>query len=313
MNFLERHIASYIHKEGLKSSRLLLAVSGGRDSMTLWHAMKQIASDFHIELHIAHFHHGQTDQTPQVLQFRDEVFDWIQEKALQESIPFSVEMHQGKPLHSEDLLRKARWSFLKRMCLDKQCKAIVTAHHLNDLLETRLLRLIRGVGPQGIQAMTVYDGQVFRPFLDLFQKDILEAYQHIEYKEDPSNTSFQVLRNWLRHQWLPDLEKQVPGAVKVFSRSLALLSQKREQIKTEDFFDEQGINRLAFESLARVDQQQVIASYLRWQNLKNYTSSHVFEVQKRLKTPQKNFEFWLLKHRWVVTPTHITLSKKSSL
>lgn len=311
LNALEKHLASQVHKTGLKNSRLLLAISGGKDSMTLLHSMNQIATDFGMDLQVAHFHHGHTDETAIVHNFRDQALDIVRRKCSSYKNPFYFEIHQGKKLHSEDLLRKSRWSFLKQISKKAQCKAIVTAHHKNDLLETRLLRLIRGVGLQGMESMTTLDGHIFRPLLNVLQKDVIEAYTTpIEYIEDPSNASDHTLRNWMRTQWLPDLEKRSSGAIKALARSLDLLSQKHDEIQTEAFWDKQGIHRTALEGLSKEHQHQVIASYLRQHNFTNYTASHIFEIQKRLQSSQKTFDFCLLKHKWVVSPTHIKAYKK---
>ena len=305
-NKLEKHIASQIHKANLKGSRLLLAVSGGRDSMTLLHSMYQIASDFQLHLYVGHFHHGQEDKA--LAHFRDQALHCIQKKCKNDRHPLYFEIHQGRSLKSEDDLRKARWSFLKKVSQKTNCKAIVTAHHRDDLLETRLLRLIRGVGKQGLQSMQVFDGQIFRPLLNLSQKEILQSYAHLDYIEDPTNQSHHSLRNWIRHQWLPDLEKKSRGAIQALSRSLDLLS--RHQIPDfviENCLDNQSLKRELLEKLPTDHQYQVIANYLCKRKLDNYKASHIFEIQKRLQTSQKNFEFQLLKHKWMVSPTHITV------
>ena len=308
LNTLEKHIASQIHKSSLRASKLLLAVSGGRDSMTLLHSMNQIAPDFQLQLYIAHFHHGQKDIDPKTLHFRNKALNLIQKQCKINNNPLHFDIHKGELLRSENDLRNARWSFLKRICHEIGCKAIVTAHHKNDLLETRILRLMRGVGGQGLRAMEVFDGQIFRPLLEITQQQLFQAYtEKINYIEDPSNQSHLTLRNWLRRHWLPVLEKRSPGAIKALSRSLDILTKENTQLpfKKESYIDAQGIRREYFEKLSIDQKCQLLAHYLYEKKLSNYTSSHILEIQKRLKTSQKNFEFWLLKHKWIVSPAYI--------
>ena len=312
LNTLEKHIASQIHKSSLKASKLLFAVSGGRDSMTLLHSMNQIASDFQLQFYIAHFHHGQKDMDSKTLNFRDKALNLIQKQCENDNNPLHFEVYEGEPLKSENDLRSARWLFLKKTCYEIGCKAIVTAHHKNDLLETRILRLIRGVGHQGLKAMTVFDGQIFRPLLEITQQQLFQTYtEKINYIEDPSNQSPLALRNWLRHQWLPILEKKSPGAIKALSRSLDILSKENSQIpfKKEAYIDAQGIKRQDFEKLPINQKNQIIAHYLYEKKLSNYTTSHILEIQKRLQTPQKNYEFWLLKYKWIINPKYIKLQE----
>ena len=310
LNTLEKHIASQIHKSSLKASKLLLAVSGGRDSMTLLHSMNQIASDFQLQLHIAHFHHGQKNIDLKTRNFRDRALKLIQKQCKDNNNPLYFEIYKGEPLQSENDLRNARWLFLKKTSHEVGCKAIVTAHHKNDLLETRVLRLIRGVGQQGLKAMTTFNGQIFRPLLDITQQQLFQAYTNkINYIEDPSHQSHLPLRNWLRSQWLPILEKRSPGAIKALSHSLDILSQENHQLllQKDNYIDIQGIKRKDFEKLSTNQKSQILAHYFYKKNLSNYTTSHILEIQKRLQTPQKNFEFWLLKHKWTITPTYIKI------
>ena len=311
LNPLEKLIASQIHKSSLKASKLLLAVSGGRDSMTLLHIINQIASDFRLQLYIAHFHHGQKSIDSKTLNFRDKALKLIQKQCENDKNSLHFDIYEGKPLQSENDLRNARWSFLKKICHETGCKAIVTAHHKSDLMETRILRLIRGVGQKGLKAMDIFDGQIFRPLLEITQQQLFQAYgEEINYIEDPSNRSHLTLRNWLRHQWLPILEKRSPGAIKALSRSLDILSQKNTSLslKKDVYIDAQGIKRKAFEKLSTNQKSHVIAHYFYKKKLSNYTKTHILEIQKRLQTPQKNFEFCLLKHKWTVSPTYIKVS-----
>ena len=313
LNTLEKHIASQIHKSSLKASKLLLAVSGGRDSMTLLHSMNQIAPDFQLYLYIAHFHHGRKNIASKTLNFRDEALHLIQKQCENNNNSLHFEIYEEEPLQSENDLRNARWLFLRKICHETSCRAIVTAHHKNDLLETRVLRLIRGVGKQGLKSMEVFDGEIFRPLLEIPQKQLFQSYtEKISYIEDPSNQSPLSLRSWLRHQWLPALEARSPGAIKALSRSLDLLSRENSgstHFKKEAYIDEQGIRRQDLKKLLINNKYQVIAYYLHIKKIHHYTASHISEIQKRLQTPQKDFEFSLLKHRWIISSTHIQLQK----
>jgi tRNA(Ile)-lysidine synthase len=194
--------------------------------------------------------------------------------------------------------------------------AIVTAHHSNDLLETRLIRLVRGIGPQGIRAISELSGKWFRPWLKVSKEQIVDYAntESVEFLSDPSNGEDRYLRNFMRNTWLPLLEKKRPGSTKSLSRSLEILSEMSaaKDVSEGDsqyniLVSESGIDRMAFTALSREDQRKVLARFFKLNNLLNYTEGHISEVIKRLDSDKKQFQFRTARCNWVVNASHICL------
>jgi tRNA(Ile)-lysidine synthase len=201
-------------------------------------------------------------------------------------------------LKSEAEFRDFRYRALRAWRKRLNCQAVVLAHHRDDLLETRLLRLIRGSGPFGLRAMSRRTGDLWRPLLDVSRAEIEEYAREIRlpWLEDPTNADENLaLRNWLRRDWLPRLESRRQGAAKALARSLELLSEaKRTHFETQDFGPFVGLRREGIASLPRPRQRSIVARYLRGLGLQGYGQSHVNEILKRLSTRRREFEFEML-------------------
>jgi tRNA(Ile)-lysidine synthase len=125
----------------------------------------------------------------------------------------------------EENARDARYAALEKVARKTRCKVVLTAHTLEDQAETIFMNLLRGTGPDGLSGIwplrrkmqgTILIG---RPFLSVSKAEILSYLKRNRYKyrEDRSNQNKGFLRNWLRHDIFPRLEKRMPG----FKRRIA--------------------------------------------------------------------------------------------
>lgn len=306
-----------------RGKRLLVAVSGGRDSVLLFHLLKKLSKKLELEITVAHVFHGGDSQ------YRKLAFEFVRELAGSAGLEFvaNVGSVAGSklppplgapprdafgnefPRDDEQSLREFRSNALLAMARSMETDKIVLGHHRDDLLETRLIRLIRGTGAEGIRAMSMKSARVLRPLLPFWREEIVAASKGLKFLEDPSNLDSRYLRNWLRTNWLVQLEGYRPGAQKTLARSLENLSisAKKELQHLKAFIDESGVDRSAILALSNVEQRQIVASYLRGRNVKNYSASHVDEVLKRLKTSQKCFDFKVAGRVWSVTSGRVRL------
>ena len=222
-----------IRRHGFK--RLLLAVSGGLDSICLAHYFICNKATLGIEwLGIAHVHHGLRVGTAD----RDAAF--VEAFAKTHNIPFFLKKLDGEALKNaegslEENARDARYRALAEITQDDSflphktsylkgsvatdliphtSLVIVTAHHAGDQAETMYMRLRRGTTLAGLRGIQEVRDNIYRPLLNTTRAELL-AYareNNLEWCEDESNSDVKYARNKVRHEFLPQLEKECPGA-----------------------------------------------------------------------------------------------------
>ena len=302
-------LVEHIRRHGFK--RLLLAVSGGLDSICLAHYFIVNREALGIEwLGIAHVHHGLRVGTAD----RDAAF--VEEFAKSHGVPFFLKRLDGKALKAaegslEENARDARYKALVEIALDPSTPlhsaqddtlhtahptphtpylkgseatdptphssiAIVTAHHANDQAETMLMRLKRGTtlaGLRGIQALRQAQGPyrlenlsnfaqndesfvsrlsslvyIYRPFLNVTRAELLEYARtnKLTWCEDESNADVKFARNKIRHEILPNLERECPGATKQLCHiaELADKAYAKVMVKCEEVFGKALQNKM---------------------------------------------------------------------
>lgn len=292
--------------------KLLVAVSGGADSVALLHALNEVKDLFHLELVVAHVHHGRAEDA-KLNEFRDKAKKFVHDLALQNGIPFVTNPVEEVTLSSEADLRRYRYGFLTSWQKELQCDAIALGHHFEDLLETQVMRLIRGSARLGLAAMSVLSPQGrLRPFLNIRKDEIRQYLQRGTWTwvEDPSNLWEKPLRNQVR-QWLDDIEKKLPGAKENFAKSLQRLVRFNQEMKypwKEKALTKSGIRRSVYLSLAEPYKTELLAHYIREKGQENYTSGQINELMKRLDVPYKEHRFKFLGHDWVLEPEMIQIA-----
>ncbi len=268
--------------------------------MALFHLLRELP----ISLQVFHAHHGEGENQD----FRDQSRAFVKKLCEDFQIPFWG-VQADRPLRSENDFRKFRNEHLKSWCHLHPEGVVVMAHHQQDLLETRLMRLIRGTGPQGLRAMKVWNQPVWRPFLDWQSQDLRSFLEENSWKwvEDPSNQNPRYLRNWIRHQWLPALEKKVPGSTYRLAESLENLSSAGEKAfrgKMPTLELGQCL-RQEYLALSPSRQLQTLALLLKSQNLKDFSLGQLKEIQKRLDNPQGRHNFTIAGAIWTVNAQQI--------
>jgi len=181
--------------------KILVAVSGGADSMSLLHFLYNHQKDLDIQLGIAHVNHKQRQESE-----HEEAY--LRHWAEEHKVPFHYSAFSGK--FSENAARTFRYEFFKRVMKDYDYSALVTAHHADDQAETIFMRLLRGSRLRhltGISAIRPFGtGQIIRPFLHLTKAQLPVTFHF----EDRSNTSLAYLRNRIRLSYLPTLSQENP-------------------------------------------------------------------------------------------------------
>ena len=184
-----------------RHKKILVAVSGGADSMSLLHFLYNHQKDLDIQLGIAHVNHKQRQESE-----HEEAY--LRHWAEEHKVPFHYSTFSGK--FSENAARTFRYEFFKQVMKDYDYSALVTAHHADDQAETIFMRLLRGSRLRhltGISAIRPFGtGQIIRPFLHLTKAQLPVTFHF----EDRSNTSLAYLRNRIRLSYLPTLSQENP-------------------------------------------------------------------------------------------------------
>lgn len=204
--------------------KIVVAVSGGADSLALSDLLHRARNLFQLELCIAHFEHGLRGQAS----LDDAAFV----KSFAENLGVEFYCENGdvqtfaaaQKISVETAARQLRYEFLARVRLQKNFDAIALAHHADDQAETILMRLMRGAASTGLSAMkfcaTSQYGVLLRPLLR-FRKSELEDYcrrKNLVPRVDATNFDATATRNKIRLELLPALEKFNPAIVKSLCR-----------------------------------------------------------------------------------------------
>jgi tRNA(Ile)-lysidine synthase len=262
-------------KPKLKLEAVLLAVSGGRDSMALLHVMAQTE----IRFSVAHLDHGiRADSSLDA--------DFVREECLKLEKPFFSErvnipeVATKRRWSLEEAARKIRYEFLTRTAKKINSSAILTAHHLEDNAETVLMQLLRGTARAiGIPARR---GLILRPLLEIskfeLEKFLLE--RGLTWREDSSNADTTYTRNWVRFEVMPKLLDRYPKVAESLARYGTLA-------RDEDSFLEELVAKIPiWANLAhepKVLQRRQIRHQLEKAGL-NVDFAHLEEIRSKLES-----------------------------
>ncbi|WP_306350560.1 tRNA lysidine(34) synthetase TilS [Flavobacterium sp. '19STA2R22 D10 B1'] len=213
----------------LKGEQLLLATSGGLDSVVLAHLMH----DLEYNITLAHCNFKLRNEESD----GDEKF--VRDLAEALNIPLEVVSFDTNAyaldhkLNTQLAARQLRYKWFEEILHHKALTRIITAHHADDNLETFLINLTRGTGLEGLMGIPVQNGNVLRPFLRFSREEIKEyAIQNgIGWREDSSNATDKYVRNALRHHVVPELKKLNSNLLYSFQETLVHLQQANSMVE----------------------------------------------------------------------------------
>jgi len=305
----EQRVLHFIqeHHLILSGQPLLVAVSGGPDSVCLLHILVELQNELGVRLHVAHLDHR--------LRGADSQADarYVSDVALQLGIPATIEQRYVKRYQTqhhislEEAAREVRYSFLAEVARSIGARQAAVGHTVDDHVETILMHLIRGTGTRGLRGLQPSTewhstGQsliIIRPLLKLGRQETADYCDNHNLKPrlDVSNLSLAPLRNRLRHQLLPLLKSYNPRVAEALLRTaqiagddLALLDKESVHIwdktvqEREDtiIFDKETFLELPL-ALQRHLLRLAIEKLLG--NLKDIETRHIEEITAALTKP----------------------------
>lgn len=207
----------------LQESKLFLAVSGGIDSMVLLDLFYKI----NYEIAVLHCNFSLRDSES------DEDENFVKQFCNERKIPVYVKKFETQQLAKEYKLsiqvaaRKLRYDWFYKQLEENKFDYILTAHHLDDVLETFLINLSRGTGLDGLTGIPAQNDKVIRPLLP-FSREEIQNYakeNNLKWREDSSNASDKYLRNKIRHDIVPIIKDLNPSFLNSFQNTIENLQQ----------------------------------------------------------------------------------------
>lgn len=259
-NTLQNHIDTEI--PFLKQKKLLLAVSGGLDSMVLLHLFKELK----YEIAIAHCNF----QLRGIESFGDQKF--IQDYAELHSIPIYVTQFdttafaKDYKLSTQVAARELRYNWFYELMDTENYDYVLTAHHADDNLETFLINLTRGTGLEGLTGIPEQNDKIIRPLL-YFSRNEIDNYakeQTISWREDSSNASDKYLRNKIRHHLIPVLKELNPSFITSFLKTESYLQESLAMVEDAAI--------MVYQQVAKEDGDLIYFDLVKLLQLPNYKS-----------------------------------------
>jgi tRNA(Ile)-lysidine synthase len=225
---LVNRVAKGLREGGVRAgARLLVAVSGGVDSMVLLDALARLRTVLDLHLCVAHVQHGLR------VPAGDADAAFVTSEAARRGLPVRVIRLDPTARRRGDSVqawaREARYQGLEAVRREVRASRVLTAHTQDDQAETVLLNLLRGTGPRGLAGMPSSRDRILRPLLSVSRREV-EAYatrHRVLYREDASNASDAYRRNHVRHHLLPLLATTYnPRIVESLATLAALLREE---------------------------------------------------------------------------------------
>ena len=293
------------------SERILVAVSGGMDSVLLCHLLKEIGQPFGMA-HCNFKLRGKNSDG-------DEVF--VQNLASTLNVPFFVKQFETykiaikRKISIQVAARDLRYEWLENIRKNNDFHYLATAHHLNDSMETVLFNLTKGCGIRGLHGILPRNQQLIRPLLFLTKtaiKNKIDQLQ-IDFRVDDSNESDKYTRNYIRHQVVPNLQSINPNLEQTFAENInrfreveSLYFQAIEAIKKENC---KAINNELYIDIQAISKNNAAKSIL-FEILKPYHFTSAVTTQiLQSKDSFAGKLFYSKTHLAVLDRTHLIIGK----
>ncbi len=236
---LDTQLAETLVRDGMLApgEAVLVGVSGGPDSVALLHLLREIGLPLGLRLEVAHVDHGIRGHESR------EDSEFVRDMAARLSLPFHLT--RPEPTRSgrdcpganvEALAREERYRFFAELAASRGIRKVAVGHNRGDQVETMLMWLLRGCGPDGLMGMPAVrplapdvagaeEALLIRPLLEVSRDEILEylAARGLDYREDRTNRDTRYLRNWVRRSLLPELGSRSDGGLESRLARLAVM------------------------------------------------------------------------------------------
>ena len=280
-DFIAKH--RLLSREGLH----LVALSGGADSVALLLILKELG--YRIEAAHCNFHLRGEESN------RDE--DFVKELCRKQDIPFHVihfDTNEYAALHQvsiEMAARELRYGYFRQLRQDIGADKVCVAHHRDDAVETLLMNLMRGSGVHGLTGIRAHHGEIVRPLLAVSRQEIEEYLHSIgqDFVTDSTNLVDDVLRNKIRLNVLPLLEKINPNVAENIGKTARFMQETEKVVETairqqqEEFIEHDAQNETEIVSIETLQQLPSPELFLyEWLAKKGFNTTQVEQLTEHL-------------------------------
>lgn len=243
-----------------KGDKIVVAVSGGPDSMCLLDTLYRLKDELEFSILVAHVNHGIRIES-------DLEKEYVEKYCKERNIPFFYlkvdvpKLSKEKKMSEETCGRMVRYDFFEEVRQENNADLIAVAHNLNDNIETILLNQIRGCGLKGLIGMDFKFNNIIRPLLTIEKKDILVYNNELELHPcfDKTNEEDIYLRNKIRLQLIPYLKELNPNFVTNISRM-------RNILKEDNDFIEEYTNIVFDKVIIKIDNSKIVFDFSKFMN-----------------------------------------------
>lgn len=224
-----------------KGDKVLVAVSGGPDSIALLHFLNEIAPVYSLGLHVFHLNHLIRGKEA------DKDVEFVEAFASKLGVPSTLmsfdvpALMEREKLSMEDAAREARYMLMDQLASELKANKTALGHHADDQVETFLMRIIRGAGLEGLGSISPVRDHYIRPFIEIGKDDILRyIYDNdLEYRIDASNEDLSILRNRIRHELVPLLNDYNPQFKGSLLKTISIIREDQSHLDelTGEVFD----------------------------------------------------------------------------
>ncbi|WP_106914462.1 tRNA lysidine(34) synthetase TilS [Chryseobacterium aurantiacum] len=293
----------------------LLAVSGGADSMVLASLFQDLRDNIPGEEHsfqIAHINYK--------LRGKDSDLDQnvVQRFCEKNHIKFHLYEVSGKDQKPENSIqlwaRELRYAFFREIQQKEKLEFLVTAHHLNDQLETFIINLSKAAGMKGLSGIPSHSNNILRPLLNFSKQEIYQFAEqnNIEFREDLSNKKSDYLRNKIRNEIVPKLEETNDHFLENFKKSSFYLNQAHDFVQKQIQEIENKLTVFNQEhkilSKEKLDQE---SNFVKFEILKKYGFNQEEEIPKIFKA-ENNSSFFSKEYQLIVNRNELIFIDKNN-
>ncbi|MBT4525206.1 MAG: tRNA lysidine(34) synthetase TilS [Deltaproteobacteria bacterium] len=282
------------------NDQVLISLSGGIDSMSLYLLLNDFKEKIDIKLHLVHFHHGLRDES-------DDEVDFLKELAEKHNTPITViKTNQFKNKKGmQNLARNWRYENLERIHSELKFDKIATAHQLDDLIETQIWRILRGGSLFTLNAIQLHRPPYIRPLLQISKAELKNYLENRNqtWCEDASNFEDNYTRNKIRNQIIPLLKETSGGNFE--EKFLALnedavdLKEYFNQIIAPKTYESNELSFIAIQALNPIFARELIYRFLLHHDQTEITRANINDIYKMVLQNLGNWKIQLKRNNVV--------------